>query len=415
MAWRPQANGSVERLHRFLNAGLAIAAAKNPRRWDEHLQSVLWAYRVTPRAGVEYSPYFLYFGRHPRLPADVIFGSVEDLLKGSEAHGSEIPSRLRAAVEHVKQVRDAANDEFDAKNSFEPKRKFKVGDLVWCYIKERSAPGERSKKFQKKSSGPHRVVAAEPEKGYYTIRIRGKRSRDGRRFQDFEDRVHVERLKLYVPLGRNHPCAQAENRHVAPQPEPGSPREVALSPHRDAQLSQVEPPNAAEVAEESVHRERPVSQANSVPSEEAESQEPMVEAPLSKEKSGRQQRSVSPTVKASRPKSKHKKRRRRSSQPQAILKSRKAGDDQADQNLRKTALREAEKSIISDPVIQELRESSSPLRVSKKHKRKHLIMAQVGQNRRGMSETSYAPLPKDKQQIRSKGKRAHKPPRIFDL
>ena len=44
----------------------------NQNEWDEYLDSVIFVYRTSKQASTRFSPFFLLYGREPRLPIDLI-------------------------------------------------------------------------------------------------------------------------------------------------------------------------------------------------------------------------------------------------------------------------------------------------------------------------------------------------------
>lgn len=69
-AYHPQTDGLVERFHRTLTDMLAKSVEKNGKDWDKHLPYVLFAYRSCLQQSTGESPFFLLYGRDPRLPSD---------------------------------------------------------------------------------------------------------------------------------------------------------------------------------------------------------------------------------------------------------------------------------------------------------------------------------------------------------
>ncbi|KAH9272540.1 hypothetical protein BASA83_005355 [Batrachochytrium salamandrivorans] len=68
--YHPQTNGMVERMHAMLGHGLTTLTNESRDRWDEFLPQTLLALRTRTHAVTGFSPFYLMFGIHPRLPYD---------------------------------------------------------------------------------------------------------------------------------------------------------------------------------------------------------------------------------------------------------------------------------------------------------------------------------------------------------
>ena len=98
--YNPTGNASIERFHRYLMASISILFNQTGIEWDELVEPVLFAYRVSTNDATGFSPFLLETGRHPNLPAGVLANNFD---KG-EAEGEaewvrRIKTRLQAAFD----------------------------------------------------------------------------------------------------------------------------------------------------------------------------------------------------------------------------------------------------------------------------------------------------------------------------
>ena len=77
-AYHPQGNGQCERFNRTIVQMMRTLGDDHKRSWHKHAQRLAHAYNCTINSATGYAPFFLMYGRHPRLPIDLIFENIND-------------------------------------------------------------------------------------------------------------------------------------------------------------------------------------------------------------------------------------------------------------------------------------------------------------------------------------------------
>ena len=72
--YHPMGNGQCERFNRTLLSMLGTTSAASKANWKTVVAPLVHAYNCTASEATGYSPYYLMFGRQPRLPVDLLLG-----------------------------------------------------------------------------------------------------------------------------------------------------------------------------------------------------------------------------------------------------------------------------------------------------------------------------------------------------
>ena len=72
--YHPMGNGLSERFNRTLLNMLGTLYPEEKKDWKKHIGLLVHAYNSIKQDSTGHSPYFLMFGREPRLPIDLAFG-----------------------------------------------------------------------------------------------------------------------------------------------------------------------------------------------------------------------------------------------------------------------------------------------------------------------------------------------------
>ena len=76
--YHAQTNGHVERMNQTIIHMIGKLEEDRKACWSKHLPELLMAYNATCSAVTGYSPYYLLFGRRPRIPVDYLFPTLRD-------------------------------------------------------------------------------------------------------------------------------------------------------------------------------------------------------------------------------------------------------------------------------------------------------------------------------------------------
>ena len=157
-AYHPQTDGLVERYNRTLTAMLAKTVEKRGLEWDERLPYVLFAYRACQKSSTQESPFFLLYGRDPRLPTPAALSpKVTRVVTDLKDYGLELHARISEAWELARQhITRAQKNQKSAYDRRTRKASFQTGERVFLF-KPAEQTGAR-RKFARPFHGPYRLV-----------------------------------------------------------------------------------------------------------------------------------------------------------------------------------------------------------------------------------------------------------------
>ena len=177
--YHPQGNGKVERFNRTIVNMLKTLEEKEKRRWADHVDKLVFAYNCTRNDTTTFSPFYLMFGRSPRLPVDFLF----DVHNEDDAGKTRSHSEFSETWKHAMSEAYAVVKEQVKKNALRGKKHYDkrtfgacldVGDRVLVRnVSERGGTG----KLRSYWEDDVYVVTAKknPDIPVYTVETESKR------------------------------------------------------------------------------------------------------------------------------------------------------------------------------------------------------------------------------------------------
>ena len=160
--YHPMTNGQCERFNRTLCDMLGTLETEEKADWKAFLHTLTHAYNCTRNSSTGFSPFYLMFGRHPRLPVDVAFG-IHRIGEGVTFSTSKYVDWLQRRLAHAyKKAKTFADKESDRQKAlFDRKSKdlrLEPGDL--CLV--RKTAWKSRHKIQNRWEDDDYVIISQP-------------------------------------------------------------------------------------------------------------------------------------------------------------------------------------------------------------------------------------------------------------
>ena len=169
-AYHSQANGEVERSNRSIKNALLKVLQDHVEEWPNVIPGVLFAQRSSIHRSTKYSPFYLLYGRHPRLPSANSFNP-SARFEADESDEEEPFSKaqfqevlevindfkgriIKSATENIKDAQEQQKRGYNRRHSCG--QVFQVGQLVFLINAKRR--DRKGGKYQLPKSGPYKVL-----------------------------------------------------------------------------------------------------------------------------------------------------------------------------------------------------------------------------------------------------------------
>ena len=154
-AYYPACDGQVACFNNTLAEAISMFVNSEQTDWDLYIHSILFAYRVSPCISTGDSPFYLLYGREPRLPPDVSLLPPTALSSSVEEHRKRIVTQIETAQSLVRSNIARAQQFMKLQYDKAADAPFVIGQRVWVYTPKPKKG--LSKKLHHCWHGPFRV------------------------------------------------------------------------------------------------------------------------------------------------------------------------------------------------------------------------------------------------------------------
>lgn len=156
-AYRPQSNGSIERMHRTLKEYVRHFVNEEQSNWDELLNLACFAHNTCVHSSTNYTPFELFYGRKVNVPSSLTKADEHGKFYSYDEYVDRLKHNMRQsfaiARKNLELSKEKNKRSFD--KSLNPKE-FRIGEQVQLLIE--AVRQGRSKKLGPQWSGPYVVL-----------------------------------------------------------------------------------------------------------------------------------------------------------------------------------------------------------------------------------------------------------------
>ena len=142
--YNSKANGKVENAHKGVQSIIRAYLDEFPNDWDDMLPLAEFCINTSISEVTKYSPFFLFYGRHPNIPLDVFYENVVPPDVMVEKYVKDLMDNRKKVFQAVLKAKERAAEKYQKRYAEANKQlvndPFRVGDYVRIRNEKRKGP-----------------------------------------------------------------------------------------------------------------------------------------------------------------------------------------------------------------------------------------------------------------------------------